>query len=363
MAGLVVTGFSAGAQEAPTPTPAPKVSPTPAPQPPPLSRRELVDSLPAEDVERAIAAIREAFLDTQVASDPELRRAALEGLLVRMGNGLALAPADTAVEPALPAIPFLSEILDSHVGYVRPGTVDNAALSQFDSTLTSFKEKDVAALVLDLRSVTGGDFETAAEFARRLVPRGKLLFTLQKPSAKQERIFTSNNEPVFEGLIVVLIDSRTAGAAEALAATLRANTGAMIVGSDSAGAALEFEEVTLGKARLRMAVSQILLPQGGSLFPDGIKPDIAVSLPPDVQWTIFRESTEKGVSGFVFESERRRMNEASLVANTNPEIDSLQSLQGNRRNPPPMDVVLQRAVDLVTAIQFYSKGQNSRGDG
>ena len=46
------------------------------------------------------------------------------------------------------------------------------------------------------------------------------------------------------------------------------------------------------------------------------------------------------------------MNEAALVANTNPEIteDSRE-----KASPALRDTVLQRAVDLVTAIGFYKK--------
>ena len=85
-----------------------------------------------------------------------------------------------------------------------------------------------------------------------------------------------------------------------------------------------------------------------------MKPDVAISLPRDVQEEIFRQSKEKGVSQFVFETERKRMSEASLVANMNPEIDSAQAAQRERGRAPQLrDTVLQRAVDLVTAINFY----------
>ncbi len=352
-------------QPTPTPTPTPAASteatPAPTPEQAPPSRREIVDSLSDEDVEKAIQAIQKSFLDGAVAGEAGLRRAALEGLLVRLHPGLLVSQNENHKEGS-GSFPYLSEILDAHIGYVRPGTLDKTALDQFDASLKSFAEKKVDALILDLRGVKGaGDFETAADFARRLAPRGKLLFTLQKPSAKQERIFTSNQDPVFGGLVVVLTDARTSGPAEALAATLRINTGAMIIGADTAGAAVELDQVDLGKGvMLRLAVSQVLLPEAGTLFPGGLKPDIAISLPAGVQEQIFRESTEKGVSQFVFETERRRMNEASLVANTNPEIESAQAISRGREATPPKDTILQRAVDLVTAIQFYSKKPTSR---
>jgi hypothetical protein len=50
---------------------------------------------------------------------------------------------------------------------------------------------------------------------------------------------------------------------------------------------------------------------------------------------IFRESKEKGVSQFVFDPERRRMNEASLVANLNPEIEAISAAQRDRGKGAP----------------------------
>jgi len=187
------------------------------------------------------------------------------------------------------------------------------------------------------------------------VAKGKLLYSVQKPSAKQERMYTSNQDPAFEGVLVVLTDARTSGAAEALAGTLRVNANAMIIGAQTVGATLEFSEVNLGNdAVLKVAVSQVLLPDSVAIFPDGVKPDVAISLPREVQEQIFRESKEKGVSQFVFETERRHMNEAALNNNTNPEIDSAQTMQRDRgKSPQARDTVLQRAVDLVTAINFY----------
>ncbi len=343
--------------ESEAPAPTPEASPPATPSPPPPSRRQLLDGLSDEDVGKALEAVRKSFLDAGVASDAALRRSALEGLMVRFDPGVEILPGGQAAETPDPHS-FLAEILDAHIGYVRLGAIDAAAMAQFESTLGSFPAAGVQALILDLRSVqSGGDFEVAAEFARRLCPKGTLLFTLQKPAAKQERLFTANRDPDFAGLIIVLTDARTSGPAEALAATLRANAGAMIVGSDTAGAPVEFESITLGGGSiLRLAVSQVTLPDSGPLFPHGVKPDIPVSLPWEIQDQIFRESSEKGVSQFVFEMERRRMNEASLVANTNPEIDSARTLQRERgRTPPPRDLVLQRAVDLATAIQFYNK--------
>jgi len=299
-----------------------------------------------------VDALQANFLSPSALDAASKQKAMLEGLIRRLSPGVAILSGDSAKNRP-EAVPFLAEILDDRAGYLRPGKLDASTLSQLDVALASFSEKKLPAMILDLRGVAGGSgFEPAADFARRFCPKGKILFSIQKPSAKQERILTSNQIPAYEGILVVLADVDTAGAAEALAATLRLNAGAMIVGSDTAGEAVEFSEVPLGGGKvLRVAVSQAVLPETPAIFPGGVKPDIAISLPPGTLAEIHLATKDKGISQFVFDSERPRMSEAALVASTNPEIESAR----DRPRPPLRDTVLQRAMDLVTAVTFYKR--------
>jgi hypothetical protein len=346
---------SASPQPVTSSTPSPTPSPTASPTPTPRTLREVINSLNDDEVEKALQTFKEGFFDSSQVDESAVKRSTLEGLVLRLSPGAAIVSASSKASPG-PQIPFLVEILDAHIAYFRLGALTKDTLAQFDAALASFSEKEIDAVILDLRGISeSGDYETAAEFARRFCPKGKLLFSIQKPSAKQERIFTSNQDPAFQGVVVVLTDSDTSGAAEALAGTLRLNAGAMIIGTHTTGEAVEFAEAPIGgNAMLRVAVAQVILPNSGSIFPDGVQPDVLISLPREAREQIFRESKEKGVSQFVFDPERRRMNEASLVANLNPEIEAMQLAQRDRGKAPQLrDTVLQRAVDLVTAINFY----------
>ena len=71
---------------------------------------------------------------------------------------------------------------------------------------------------------------------------------------------------------------------------------------------------------------------------------------------IFQQSGEKGMSQFVFEKERPHLNEAALLAGTNPEVDAAEVQR--RRGAEKLtlrDPVVQRAVDLVTSLAIYQK--------
>ena len=59
---------------------------------------------------------------------------------------------------------------------------------------------------------------------------------------------------------------------------------------------------------------------------------------------------------FVYEAERPHLNEAALLAGTNPELDSTEARRAQRQaRRPVQDLVLQRALDLVTSLEVYRK--------
>jgi carboxyl-terminal processing protease len=255
---------------------------------------------------------------------------------------------------------FFGEIIDGHIAYLRVGALNAANLQAIDTFLQGFTGKKIDAVVVDLRASAGAsDFAAAAEFAKRLCPKGTPLFTLRKPSAKQERSFTSDREPSYRGLMIVLADGDTAGPAEAIAGTLRLHNKALVIGQPTAGRAVEYSDLPLhGGRMLRVAVAEAVLPEGKPLFPAGLTPDVPVELPAADKRVIFEQSIAKGIAPFVFEPERPHLNEAALLAGRNPELEAMEATQRRGRNadkPLPRDTVLQRALDVVTSLAIYQQ--------
>lgn len=313
----------------------------------------LLGRLGEAQLDQALLLLQQNYVQPGALNSREIKRAQLAGLMARLGPGVRLLLPGEVVQPVIEK-PFLAEVIDGRIAYVRPEGITLGDLVQMDALLQEWAAKDIRALILDLRSIPyGGDFETAAEFARRFVAKGKLLFRLDKPSAKQERIFTANQEPLFSGSLIVLTDGRTAGAAEVLAAVLRKSADAMILGMPTAGEPVEFAVFPLGGGTdFRMAVAEAILPDNERGFLQGFAPDLALEIPPAEQKRLFQLASEKGLGDLIFEKERPRFNEAALLANANPEISDS---AGAEIAPPPPDRVLQRAVDILTALQFFSQ--------
>ena len=348
----------AHAQPAPPASPAATTAPTATPAPAPTAE-SLVNSMGSADLAQAIQALKSNYINPDALSETEVDRATLTGLLARLGRGVMLLP-QQAPSASDTAAPFFGEILAGHIAYARVGSLTAANLQALDAYLQTLGAKKVDALVLDLRATsTANEFALGAEIAKRFAPKGKPLFALRKPGQKQDRAFVSDRDPAYEGLVIVLADADTSGPAEAVAAAVRQHTKALVIGQPTAGRAVEFSDVNLNGGRmLRIAVAEAVLPEGGSLFPEGVKPDLPVDLPAVEKRQVFQESLTKGISQFVFEAERPHMNEAALIAGRNPELDALEAAQRRGRTPETpkvRDPVLQRAVDVVTSLAIYQK--------
>jgi len=332
-------------------------SPTVETKPAPPSAADLIDSLTAPELDEVLNLLREQFVKPEMLADLALKRATVLGAITRLAPGAAILQAPAAGEAA--ASPFRSEVLDGRVAYVRLGDASTANLTELDAALASFSTAKLNSLVLDLRATPrSADFEPMAEVCRRFVPKGKVLFTVRKANVKQEQVLTSKDDPKFTGIIVVLLDATSAGTPEVIAAVLRTHVNAMIIGQQTRGEAVDFHNFPLASGKLvRIAVAEVTLPDKTTVFPGGIKPDIAVEVSPETTEAVLKQGLEKGVAELVFETERIRMNEAALVAGTNPELDAAQAAQKLKAEKKIIlrDPVLQRAVDFITTLAVYNR--------
>jgi len=347
-----VSGAQPPAKTSPSPSAAAEPSATP-------TTRALIDSMDSADLKEAIQLLKSNYIKPDALNETELSRAAFEGILARLGRGVILLPSANA-DAGETATPFYAEILDGHVGYLRLGILNKGNLDALDSNLQNFATKKVDAVVLDFRaSPATNDFAIAAEFAKRFCPKNKTLFTLRKTTARQERTFTSDRDPAYQGLLVVLADGDTAGAAEAVAGVIHIYEKAIVIGQPSAGRAVEYSDLKLPSGKvLRVAVGEAILPEGNPLFPGGLKPDLPVEMPVADKREVFQASREKGMTPFVVENSRPHLNEAALISGKNPELEAMEAAQRRKTNPEKSgvhDAVLQRALDLVTSIEILQK--------
>lgn len=334
-------------------TPIPAV-PTDEARPKPL--RDLVNQLDQAGLQEVIEQLRSNYVDPSALTNQEINQAAVEGLLSRLGPGATI-QTRAQVEQPVRNYPFRSDLIEKQFGYVRLGTFTQQNLAQLDDTLHDLVARGASGLILDLRTMPpGSDFQLAADVLARFVPKGSVLFKLVQQKEGRERLYTSAKDPIFSGAIAVLVSPENAGTAEAIAGTLRSEVHALIIGQKTSGRAVEYERYLVGDGLvLTVAVGKLVIPGSPTIFPNGITPDISVSLANQQQAAVLGLENENGVREYIFDEERPHTNEAALVAGKNPDLDAYEAASTNKNGKPqtPKDVVLQRAIDFLTTISVF----------
>ena len=323
-----------------------------------------VDGLTPEDVAKAVSALKENFVRPEALTDAEMARAMLQGLLDRLAPAVSLV---TGTAGSDAASPFYSEACNGNTGYLRLGDLGN--IEKARQALKEWSAKGLVAVVLDLRGTPpGSDFDAGADLTRLFCAKGTELFSLTAGKGRvlstgaQTRTFSAEADPLFKGILVVLVDGDTAEAPEAVAACLQKCAKALVVGDKTAGRAFQYSDVPLDGSVLRVAVAEVILPDGKEPGENGLTPDIGVGIGIARKKEVMRSITAKGVESVIEEHDRAHLNEAALVSGSNPEVDELEAEQAGRRPAEPLiDRQLQRALDLVTSISIY-QAKGDAGD-
>jgi hypothetical protein len=335
----------------------------PEPRPVPRTLSAAVDELSPADLQALIATLREHYLAPEKLDDNAVSRATAQGLFERFSPGILL-PFGAAAEAETES-PFRTEIVEDRVGYIRLGSLSEERLSELDDALKNFNERSLRAAIIDLRATpSGSQFSIAAKVCERFCPKGRVLFTVRRPNTHDESILTSKQAPTFSKVLVTLVDADTAGAAEVIAAVLRTQAKALVIGRQTRGEAVEYEKVALPSGRhIRIAVAEVTLPENIPVFPGGVTPDIAVDVSPEDTEKVLKAELEGGITPLITETERVRMNEAALVAGTNPELEAarIAAARGKKPEPPLRDAVLQRALDAITTISLFEQSPPRTG--
>lgn len=370
---LLCSATFAVAQESPgtaapqTPAaPEPKVV-TSGPRPaPPLSG--LVDTLDQAALQEAFRLLTSDYIQEEDLDPLEVNRAALQGLLERLDFGAMLLTERTRSERDSP---FAFHHARAHevVGYVRFGRYSEEEIGRFDAALKEFQSaKAVTHLILDLRSPQAqAEFPIAARILSRFRPPNELLFKIRRPGNDRPTLFVSAPEAESCRLkTILLVDRETGNVGEIIAAVLKRQTDCLVIGEKTPGLAVEYRDVPLGEDRiLRYAIAEVVLEDDSSIFRTGIAPDLLTPTPLKTKADFYRAvDGGRPLADFLVQKERPRMNEAALVAGTDPEIDYYLLLSQNKPTPwdrPPLqDRALQQAVDLLDTARFLGSKERAR---
>jgi len=175
-----------------------------------------------------------------------------------------------------------SEILDGNIGYIELITFDEECTKNVEKYLSEFESKGVKSVIIDLRDNTGGMVEEAINFAELFIPRGNVIMR-SYDKENNEIIVESNNTKTLEMEVVVLVNEYSASANEIVAATLKDNKRATIVGTKTYGKGVMQEIVPLFDGALKVTIQEFKTPNGEKINLQGIEPDEIIEDNPETE--------------------------------------------------------------------------------
>ncbi|MEK6337193.1 MAG: S41 family peptidase [Acidobacteriota bacterium] len=131
------------------------------------------------------------------------------------------------------------------IGVLRINSLDSGEAADAKSRLQELLKQGAQKIVLDLRSVAGGEIQEGATVANFFIKEGMIAKTIGR---EQKVLKTFEADPkvlIFSGPVVTLIDGGTAGAAEVIASAFLELKRGDVVGEKSFGAGAEQELFTL----------------------------------------------------------------------------------------------------------------------
>lgn len=170
--------------------------------------------------------------------------------------------------------PMTTQVMDGNTGYIRVAIFNAGKAAEIQSKLKEFSGQGVTKLVLDLRNCAGGDTQEAVKTVDLFVDKGLIAYAQGQRYPRQD-LMASPQGLVSKLPLAVLINQSTAGPAEIVAAALKGNKRAEVVGVRSFGVGVVQKLIQVGDgSAVLLSVAKYYGPDGQAIHDNGVTPAI-----------------------------------------------------------------------------------------
>jgi len=174
------------------------------------------------------------------------------------------------------------QLLDAGSGYIAINTFSNHTLHEVALQIAAMQNHyghALKGLIIDLRDNPGGTLKSAVAVADLFLQDGLIVTTKGRFYDSNQSFYAKRGDILKGAPIVVLINENSASAAEILAAALKENMRAKIVGSQSFGKGSVQSLIPLGDGdtALKLTTARYFTPSGGSIEGIGVTPNVAIN--------------------------------------------------------------------------------------
>ena len=220
------------------------------------------------------------------------------------------------------------------IGVLRINSLDEGEASDAKAKLQDLQKQGAQKVVIDLRSVAGGEIQEGVTVANFFIREGSIAKTIGREQKVVKSFEADPKVAIFSGPAVVLIDSGTAGAAEVVASAFAESKRGDVVGENSFGAGAEQELFTLRDGDGLLLTSAKWASGSGKSFlgedraRSGITPTVEVKKP---------ETTDAGDVDDLTSPDEDKPNQTKPANPSTPVVPK----------PQPDDIQLKKAIELL----------------
>jgi carboxyl-terminal processing protease len=158
-------------------------------------------------------------------------------------------------------------MLPNNVGYIDLKAFSDSTTRELTRSIDSLQARGMKSLVLDIRSNPGGLLAQGLSVSDLFLGAGQRIVSLRGRSPQTNRDFTDSTAQRWPGLpLIVLVDGRSASAAEIVAGALQDHDRALILGEPTYGKGSAQTIVPLGDAGgLKITTARWYTPAGRSI--------------------------------------------------------------------------------------------------
>ena len=209
-----------------------------------------------------------------------------------------------------------SRLLEPRVGYLRITGFQAETAAEARQALQALQAHGIRGLILDLRDNRGGFLDQAVEVASLFLPQGPVVRIRGREGVSA---FRHGHGRGFDLPLVVLVNGRTASAAEIVAGAIQDYRAGLLVGTRTFGKATVQSIFPLSDGgALKLTTARHFTPIGRTIHGTGLQPDEVVPAPvpapvPQAVLLQHRRTLTRGMVGLDVLSLQQRLNQLGLT--------------------------------------------------
>ncbi|MHC1719527.1 MAG: S41 family peptidase [Clostridiaceae bacterium] len=172
-------------------------------------------------------------------------------------------------------------ILDGHIGYIKISSFGEKTGEEFNNVLSKLKASATDSYIVDIRNNSGGYMDVVFDIAGHFIGEETVLVTRNK--AGKSTVYTATDQNgVIDKPVVFLINKYSASGSEILAAAVKDNKKAYLIGETTYGKGVAQSLYRLPDGGyLKLTTLRFMSPLGNEINKAGVKPDMAVPDDPE----------------------------------------------------------------------------------